>query len=68
MTSVQSAIHDLSDPTTDLETAARLLGISRTKAYELARDDAFPCKVLRIGKRQYRVVVSSLRDVLGVPA
>ncbi|WP_241479752.1 DNA-binding protein [Nocardiopsis lucentensis] len=36
-------------PTIDLMTAARILGIGRTKAYELARVDDFPCRVVRIG-------------------
>ncbi|MDN5854667.1 MAG: helix-turn-helix domain-containing protein, partial [Actinomycetia bacterium] len=30
-------------------TAARAFGIGRTKAYELARDGDFPCRVVRVG-------------------
>ena len=36
--------------TTDVETAAAILGIGRTKAYELAKSGEFPVKVLRIGR------------------
>jgi predicted DNA-binding transcriptional regulator AlpA len=39
----------------DLTTAARALGIGRTKAYELAQQGQFPCRVLRVG-RSYHVV------------
>jgi hypothetical protein len=38
----------------DLVTAARALGIGRTRAFELARRDAFPVPVLRVGVT-YRV-------------
>jgi hypothetical protein len=37
--------------TTDVETAGAILGIGRTKAYELAKRDEFPVRVLRIGRR-----------------
>lgn len=60
-------INDLTEPTTDVETAGALLGISRSTSYGLAQRGQFPCKVIRVG-RQYRVVVSSLREVLGVSA
>ena len=36
--------------TVDLMTAAAALGLGRTKAYELARRDQFPCRVIRIGE------------------
>ena len=36
--------------TVDLMTAARVLGLGRTKAYDLARQQQFPCPVLRIGE------------------
>lgn len=52
-------------PVVDLETAGRALGIGRTKAYELAQQDEFPVKVLRIGGG-YRVVTSDLYRLLGV--
>lgn len=51
----------------DLSTAARAYGIGRTAAYELARRDEFPVRVLRIGNR-YRVRRSDLLESLGVTA
>lgn len=51
--------------TTDIETAGAILGIGRTKAYELAKADDFPVRVLRIGRR-YLVSVPAILDVLGV--
>ncbi|MFD0900192.1 DNA-binding protein [Actinomadura sediminis] len=47
--------------TTTIETAARALG--RTRAYQLARENCFPCKVIRIGT-SYRVVTADLRRLL----
>jgi predicted DNA-binding transcriptional regulator AlpA len=38
----------------DLMTAARALGLGRTKAYELARRGHFPCRLIRVGST-YRV-------------
>jgi hypothetical protein len=49
--------------TTDVETAAAILGMGRTKAYELAREGAFPVKVLRIGRR-YVVPVPAILQLL----
>jgi predicted DNA-binding transcriptional regulator AlpA len=46
--------------TTDLETAASILGISRTLAYELAKKDEFPVRRLRLGRR----VVVPVEDLL----
>lgn len=37
--------------TTDLETAAEIIGIGRTLAYELAKNDAFPVRLIRLGRR-----------------
>lgn len=51
--------------TVDLMTAARALGLGRTKAYELARRDEFPCRVIRIGET-YRIPTSGLLELLGV--
>lgn len=51
--------------TTDLMTAARLLGIGRTKAYQLARDGTFPVPVVRIG-RTYHLAVAPLIELLGL--
>jgi excisionase family DNA binding protein len=46
--------------TTTIETAARALGLGRTRAYQLARENRFPCKVIRIGTT-YRVVTADLQ-------
>jgi excisionase family DNA binding protein len=48
----------------DLATAARALGLGRTKAHELARADEFPIPVLRLGRR-YRVKRADLLEFLG---
>ncbi|TDC88625.1 DNA-binding protein [Actinomadura sp. 7K507] len=47
----------------DIVTAARALGLSRTYAYQLAKNDQFPCKVLRIGNC-YRVPTAALLALL----
>jgi excisionase family DNA binding protein len=46
-------------------TAARILGIGRTKAYELARRGEFPCLVIRVGDL-YRVSTAELLRLLGI--
>jgi hypothetical protein len=51
--------------TTDLLTAASVLRIGRTKAYQLARTNTFPVPVLRTGRR-YLVAVTHLLRVLGM--
>jgi Helix-turn-helix domain len=51
--------------TVDLMTAARALGLGRTKAYELARRGEFPCRVIRIGDT-YRVPTPGLLELLGL--
>ena len=56
-----------SSATVDLMTAARALGLGRTKAYELARRDEFPCRVIRIGDN-YRIPTPGLLELLGVSA
>ncbi|GAA3196630.1 hypothetical protein GCM10017688_64900 [Streptomyces ramulosus] len=43
--------------------AAKALGFSRSKGYDLVRRGAFPCRVLTIG-RTSRVVTASLLRVL----
>ena len=53
--------------TVDLMTAARILGIGRTKAYELARQGEFPCLVIRVGDL-YRVSTPDLLRLLGLGA
>ncbi|MGI5327127.1 helix-turn-helix domain-containing protein [Actinomadura nitritigenes] len=53
-------------PTTiSVETAARAIGLGRTRAYQLARRGEFPCRVIRIGA-SYRVVTGDLRRLLGI--
>lgn len=56
---------ELSSPTTDLATAAAVLGIGRSTAYALAAAGDFPCKVIRVGTR-YRVVAADLRRLLDI--
>jgi hypothetical protein len=51
--------------TVDLMTAARALNLGRTKAYELARRDEFPCRVIRIGET-YHIPTPGLLELLGV--
>jgi len=51
----------------DLMTAARALGIGRTKAYQLAATGAFPVRILRVGNA-YHVPTAELLKVLGVAA
>jgi len=53
--------------TVDLMTAARALRLGRTKAYELAKHDQFPCRVIRIGE-VYRIPTPGLLELLGVTA
>lgn len=49
--------------TTDVPTAGEILGIGRSKAYELAKNGEFPVNVLRVGRR-YLVPVASLMKLL----
>jgi predicted DNA-binding transcriptional regulator AlpA len=51
--------------TVDLMTAARALGLGRTKAYDLARHQQFPCRVIRIGE-SYRIPTAGLLELLGL--
>lgn len=50
--------------TTDLETAAEIIGIGRTLAYDLAKNDAFPVRLLRLGRRVV-VPTADLTKLLG---
>jgi hypothetical protein len=50
--------------TTDVATAGAILGIGRSKAYELARNGEFPVTILRVGRR-YLVPTSVLLALLG---
>ncbi|MEU4424834.1 helix-turn-helix domain-containing protein [Actinoplanes sp. NPDC024001] len=51
--------------TTDIETAASILNVGRSKAYALAKNGDFPVRVIRVG-RSYVVPVSALRELLGI--
>ena len=51
----------------DLITAARALGIGRTKAYQLAATGAFPVRIIRVGTA-YHVPTAELLKILGVTA
>jgi hypothetical protein len=51
--------------TTDVGTAGSILGIGRSKAYELAKADRFPVRLVRIGRR-YLVPVMALLRLLDV--
>jgi hypothetical protein len=50
--------------TTDVGTAGAILGIGRSKAYELAKSGEFPVAILRIGRR-YLVPTSAILALLG---
>ena len=51
--------------TTDVPTAAQILGIGRTLAFHLVRTDEFPVRIMRIGRRIV-VPVPELLRALGV--
>lgn len=51
--------------TVDVETAGALLGIGRSKSYQLAKAGEFPVRVLRIGRR-YLVPTNVLLQLLGI--
>ena len=53
--------------TTDVETAALIIGIGRTLAYELVRADEFPVRIIRM-RRRVLVSVPDLLRFLGAPA
>ncbi|MGK5557754.1 helix-turn-helix transcriptional regulator [Actinomadura kijaniata] len=48
----------------DIPTAARVLGLSRSYAYVLAKEGRFPCPLIRAGAA-YRVPTAALLAVLG---
>jgi excisionase family DNA binding protein len=51
--------------TVDLMTTARVLGISRTTAYELVRTGRYPVRLYKVGTR-YRCLRSTLLEHLGI--
>ena len=50
---------------TDLQTACRAIGISKSSGYAAAKSGKFPCRVIRVGSR-YIVPTSGLRELLGI--
>lgn len=54
-------------PTTDIPTASRALGFGSNLGYELAGRGAFPCRVLKVG-RKLRVPTADLLVALGIDA
>jgi excisionase family DNA binding protein len=52
--------------TVDLMTTARVLGMSRTTAYELVRTGRYPVRLYKVGTR-YRCLRSTLLEYLGIP-
>jgi predicted DNA-binding transcriptional regulator AlpA len=52
-------------PVVDVLTAAAILGIGRTAAYELIRIEQWPTPILRLGKL-IRVPSAPLLDLVGV--
>ena len=58
-----TAIRDLG-ASTDIETAAAIIGFGRTKAYAMARIGEFPVRTVRIGRR-YVVPIAGILELLG---
>ena len=59
----ESSVGRLDRLTLNIEDVARLLGINRSTAYDLARRDALPVPVIRLGRRMVvsrRAVVALL--------
>jgi hypothetical protein len=52
-------------PLVNVETAGRVLGIGKSKAYALLRDEQFPVRVVTLGK-VVKVPTAGLWDILGV--
>lgn len=52
-------------PALDLLAAAGILGMGRTKAYEMAKRGEFPCRVIRVGN-SYVVPTVELLALLGI--
>lgn len=53
-------------PTVDIVTAARILGVGRTVAYELVHQGTWPTPVIHVG-RKIRVPTAPLLALLGRP-
>lgn len=67
MTTTTTSVLDLSNlpPTLDLVEAARILGIGRTLAYEMVREETWPTPIVRAG-RKIRIPTVPLLQLLGV--
>lgn len=52
-------------PVIDLVTAASILGVGRTAAYELVRSDRWPTPVIRVGKL-IRIPSAPLLELVGL--
>lgn len=52
-------------PTVDIVTAARILGVGRTVAYELVREGAWPTPVIHVG-RKIRVPTAPLLAMVSI--
>ena len=50
---------------TDIQTACKALGISKSGGYTLARKGDFPCRVIMVGQR-FVVPTAGLLEVLGI--
>lgn len=53
-------------PTLDVTDAAIVLGITRAHAYQLINRNAWPTRVLRLG-RKIVIPTAELRSILGLP-
>lgn len=51
--------------TTDVPTACRAIGISKSKGYQAVKDGTFPVRVIKVGSR-YLVPTAGLRELLGM--
>ena len=62
-----TALMDLTNlpPTLDLLEAAHILGVGRTLAYEMVRDETWPTPVIRVGRR-IRIPTRPLLTMLGI--
>lgn len=54
-------------PVVDLPTAAKVLGLGRSAAYELVREGEWPTPILRLG-RLIRVPTAPLLELIGIPS
>ena len=64
MTTTTTPLHvlDSAGPTISVPETAALLGVSRSFAYEMARDGRLP--VVKLGPRRVRVVTAALAKML----